>query len=92
MSFALVDLETNDRGLRILPQGQASVLCDNDFLRLSVWNNREYLFVQTAMRSIRTISRTIGRRHQNQSRCRNRRLVRWHPRLSPRIGSMSMVA
>ena len=90
MSFALVDLETN--GVYGFPQGQASVLCDNDFLRLSVWNNREYLFVQTAMRSIRTISRTIGRRHQNQSRCRNRRLVRWHPRLSPRIGSMSMVA
>ena len=44
MSFTLADLETN--GVCGFPQDQASVLCDNDSLRLSVWNNREYLFVQ----------------------------------------------
>lgn len=152
MSFVLADLATN--GVCGFPQDQASILCDNDFLRLSVWNNREYLFVQAILWKVsehtlgktednRDIgnkskleiastngkrsfeldrsyllnpwphlpglyyhillsentttglekdSRMIGRRHQNQSRCRSRQSVRWHPRLSPRIGSMSMVA
>ena len=47
MSFVLADLKTN--GVCGFPQDQASVLCDNDSLRLSVWNNREYLFVQAIL-------------------------------------------
>ena len=47
MSFTLADFETN--GVCGFPQDQASVLCDNDSLRLSVWNNREYLFVQAIL-------------------------------------------
>lgn len=45
--MTLVELKTN--GVCEFPQNQASVLCDNDSLRLSVWNNREYLFVQAIL-------------------------------------------
>src|SRR5688500_11354603 len=31
------------------PQGNARVLCDNPDLRLSAWNNSEYLFVQAVL-------------------------------------------
>ena len=62
MSFALVDLETN--GVYGFPQGQASVLCDNDFLRLSVWNNREYLFVQAILWKVS--EHTLGKTEDNR--------------------------
>ena len=47
MPFTLADLETS--GVWGFPQDNASVLCDNDSLRLSVWNNREYLFAQAVL-------------------------------------------
>ncbi len=47
MSFTLDDLKAN--GICGFPQRKASVLCDNDSLRLSVWNNREYLFLQAIL-------------------------------------------
>ena len=60
MSFALADLETN--GVCGFPQDQASVLCDNDSLRLSVWNNSEYLFVQAILWKVseHTLGKTRG--------------------------------
>ena len=62
MSFALVDLATN--GVCGFPQGQASVLCDNDSLRLSVWNNREYLFVQAILWKVS--EHTLGKTEDNR--------------------------
>ena len=62
MSFTLVDLETN--GVYGFPQDQASVLCDNDSLRLSVWNNREYLFVQAILWKVS--EHTLGKTEDNR--------------------------
>ena len=62
MSFTLVDLETN--GVCGFPQDQASILCDNDFLRLSVWNNREYLFVQAILWKVS--EHTLGKTEDNR--------------------------
>ncbi len=62
MSFALADLETN--GVCGFPQDQASVLCDNDSLRLSVWNNREYLFVQAILWKVS--EHTLGKTRDNR--------------------------
>ena len=62
MSFVLADLETN--GVCGFPQDQASVLCDNDSLRLSVWNNREYLFVQAILWKVS--EHTLGKTEDNR--------------------------
>ena len=62
MSFTLADLETN--GVYGFPQDQASVLCDNDSLRLSVWNNREYLFVQAILWKVS--EHTLGKTEDNR--------------------------
>ena len=62
MSFALADLETN--GVCGFPQDQASVLCDNDSLRLSVWNNRKYLFVQAILWKVS--EHTLGKTEDNR--------------------------
>ena len=62
MSFTLVDLETN--GVCGFPQDQASVLCDNDSLRLSVWNNCEYLFVQAILWKVS--EHTLGKTEDNR--------------------------
>ena len=62
MPFALADLETN--GVCGFPQDQASVLCDNDSLRLSVWNNREYLFVQAILWKVS--EHTLGKTEDNR--------------------------
>ena len=62
MSFTLADLATN--GVCGFPQDQASVLCDNDSLRLSVWNNREYLFVQAILWKVS--EHTLGKTEDNR--------------------------
>ena len=62
MSFVLADLKTN--GVCGFPQDQASVLCDNDSLRLSVWNNREYLFVQAILWKVS--EHTLGKTEDNR--------------------------
>ena len=62
MSFTLADLKTN--GVCGFPQDQASVLCDNDSLRLSVWNNREYLFVQAILWQVS--EDTLGKTEDNR--------------------------
>ena len=62
MSFALADLKTN--WVCGFPQDQASVLCDNDSLRLSVWNNSEYLFVQAILWKVS--EHTLGKTEDNR--------------------------
>ena len=47
MSSSITDLYTN--GAFAFPQERASVLCDQENLRLSVWNNHDYLFVQAVL-------------------------------------------
>jgi len=64
MSFTLTDLKIN--GIYGFPQNQASVLCDNDSLRLSVWNNREYLFVQAILWKVS--EHTLGKTEDNRDR------------------------
>ena len=59
----IADLEIN--GVYGFPQGQASVLCDNDSLRLSVWNNREYLFVQAILWKVS--EHTLGKTEDNRN-------------------------
>ena len=62
MPFTRADLET--RGVCRFPQDHASVLCDNDSLRLSVWNNREYLFVQAILWKVS--EHTLGKTEDNR--------------------------
>lgn len=62
MPFTRTDLET--RGVCRFPQDHASVLCDNDSLRLSVWNNREYLFVQAILWKVS--EHTLGKTEDNR--------------------------
>ena len=62
MAFTLADFEIN--GVYGFPQNQASVLCDDDSLRLSVWNNREYLFVQAILWKVS--EHTLGKTRDNR--------------------------
>jgi thiol-disulfide isomerase/thioredoxin len=41
--------ELRERGAFAFPQKDAKVLCDNADLRLSAWNNQEYLFAQAVL-------------------------------------------
>jgi hypothetical protein len=44
MSSSLSDLREN--GVFSFPQKQASILCDQEDLRVSIWNNRDFLYAQ----------------------------------------------
>ena len=41
--------DLSEHGIFVFPQQCASVLCDQDDLRLSVWNNRDFLYAQAIL-------------------------------------------
>ncbi len=48
-TFGADDIDVKSKGAFGFPQSEAKVLCDNDDLRVSVWSNASYLYVQAVM-------------------------------------------